>query len=324
MSSPMNGLRTYRPDLAHYVFPNENFRKQVQSWVDGIKSGNATRALMLTGTSGLGKTTLAKALAGELGVVDRDISQENSASSNTFHVARDLVERQFQTMPLSSPYRVFILDELHKLTEAAQEVFLTPLEENLPKTTIVMGCTSEPSLLKPAFRNRFYELKFDIYPEEMIVEILMGLPGVKHTPATLARIARVAGGVPRTAISIAEKNPDSPEMQEILSQEILTAEKFVVSLLKKDVPMLFVLAGMIKEENKRPFYEKVLRYLECIWALNRNLSIALSSSEKKFVTEWKERNVSWVYGEMVEQSQKPAGFLKAWVISGRLEAWANK
>lgn len=321
MSSQLNGLRTYRPDLAHYVFPNENFRKQVESWLAGVQSGNAARCLLLTGTSGLGKTTLALAAAGALGVESRAISQENCANTRTIDDARDLVEKRFTTMPLVGPYRVFILDELHKLTESAQEVFLTPLEE-LPKTTIVIGCTSQPDDLKPAFRNRFYELKFDIYPEEMIVEILSGLPGIKHSPGTLARIARVAGGVPRAAIALAEKNPETPEMQEILSQEILTVEKFLGALFEAKLPNLFVLSSLIKEENKRAFYEKLLRYLECLWATKNDLKVALSSSEREFLKQYATAVpvtlLSWLYTEMMEQSQKPAGFLKAWVIGGRL------
>ena len=319
MFSLLNGWRSYRPDLAHYIYPNETFRKQVDSWVAGVKTGNATRALLLTGGSGLGKTTLAQALAGELGVAARDLMQINGGANRTVADAESLLELFYQ-MPLSSPYRIFILDEVHKLTETAQEIFLTPLEE-LPKTTIVIGCTSQPTDLKPAFRNRFYELKFDLYSEEMILDILSGLPGTPHSPGILARIARVAGGVPRTAIALVEKNPDTPEMQDILSQEILTVERFMEALFSGDTQTLFVLSGLVKEENKRAFFDKLLRYLECIWALDRGLQVALSSGEREFIKKLLIRGpsfIAWLYNEMLEQSQKSVGFLKGWIMSGAL------
>ena len=275
-----NGLRTYRPDLEQYVFGSDRLRQNVKTWIEGVKKGKSSRALLLTGPTGLGKTTLALAACKELGADPRDISEINCANLRTLDDARSFLEG-LQIVPSFGDYRVLLLDEAHQMVPNAQQAFLTPLEKLSPNH-ILISCTSNPSQLLAAFKGRFYEIQLEEYSEDNIVDILSALP-VKVKPSLVSAIARVSGGNPRRAISLLEKNMVSETGEMELEQELLSVEGFVEAVIQKDPRKAFLHAALVKEDNRRMFFERSLKLLEGAWLISQELTPALSFKEKEFL-----------------------------------------
>lgn len=329
MNELSNGLRTHRPDLSHYVFATETIKNSVLSWVGGVKSGTVSRALLITGDSGLGKTTLAYALAGELGVDYKDIQEINCGNTRTLEDARELINR-LSMMPMNGPFRILLLDECHQLVANAQSAFLTPLEA-LPPTTLLIGCTSNPEILLYPFRSRFYEIKLGTYEESEIVDIISQLP-VELPPATMAQIAQYANGNARRAIDLVERNlsgvgEDREESlrNEALQKELQSVESFFEAMFSGDKNLMFLQSAYITNQNRQFFFDRLYRLLEGAWAILVGLKPALSSTDRGLVTKVLStkqgdkseiaRAVARIHHDLLNLQEKPPVYLKSWIMN---------
>src|SRR6185312_5748985 len=141
-----------RPSSLAEVIGHADVKKTLQV---KIASGNIPIAILLSGSPGVGKTTLAQIIArivqgDETG--EFDINTIAAADKNGVDDMRALAEGS-QSYPLSGRYRVNILDEAHKLTPAAQDVLLIPTE-NPASATIWIFSTTEPAKISAALRSR--------------------------------------------------------------------------------------------------------------------------------------------------------------------------
>lgn len=330
MNDLSNGLRTYRPDLSHYVFSNEVIRSSVLSWVEGVRSGSASRALLLTGDSGLGKTTLAYAVSKELGVDPKDISEINCGNTRTLDDARELINRM-SMMPMNGPFRVLLLDECHQLVANAQSAFLTPIE-GLPPTTLLIACTSNPELLLYPFRSRFYEIKLGAYGENEILDIITQLP-IEIPPSVQVQIAQFANGNARRAIDLVERNlagannEITETMAQELQKELQSVESFFEALLTNDKKLMFLQTAYITTQNKQFFFDRMYRLLEGTWSILSDLKPALSASDKSLVTKilssrsgdsaLNASSIAKIHWDLLSIQDKPPSYLKSWIMNRR-------
>src|SRR3989344_6121912 len=103
-----------------------------------IKNGKTAHAYLFCGSRGTGKTSVARILARELGVSEKDLYEMDAASRTGVDDIRELREG-VNTVPFESPYKFYIIDEAHMLSKSAWNAFLKTLEEPPAHVIFVMA-----------------------------------------------------------------------------------------------------------------------------------------------------------------------------------------
>jgi DNA polymerase III subunit gamma/tau len=135
--------RKYRPDS----FASVRGQEHIVSVLEGaITKKTIPHALLFSGGRGTGKTTLARIFAAAVGVSGVDVYEIDAASNRGIDDIRALREA-VHTMPYESPYKVYIIDEVHMLTKEAFNALLKTLEEPPAHVIFILATTEEAKLL---------------------------------------------------------------------------------------------------------------------------------------------------------------------------------
>jgi DNA polymerase-3 subunit gamma/tau len=110
-----------------------------------IKDKNISHAYLFSGGRGTGKTTIARIFAAEIGCMPADLYEIDGASNRTIEDVRDL-RSGVATMPFESPYKVYIIDEVHMLTKEAFNALLKTLEEPPAHVVFILATTDREKL----------------------------------------------------------------------------------------------------------------------------------------------------------------------------------
>ena len=139
----------YRPKtIEEYVFKDAAQQRQVQSW---IREGSIPH-LLLSGSAGIGKTTLAKVLLNELGIEDFDVLEINASRDNNVEVVREKITNFVQIIPFG-PFKVVLLDEADYLTINAQAILRGLMETYSSTARFILTC-NYPNKIIPALHSR--------------------------------------------------------------------------------------------------------------------------------------------------------------------------
>lgn len=212
--------RKYRPQTFEDVLGQDDLVRALKGAIAQKKIGHA---YLFSGGRGIGKTTLARIFAREIGTSEQDLIEIDAASNRGIDDIRTIRE-EVHTMPLSSPYKVYVVDEVHMLTTPAFNALLKTLEEP-PRHVIFILATTEPESLPDTIVSRCQTFSLARPSTTLLrdmVEHVARKEGRTIDRAGAERIALLADGAFRDAHGILQKILGSTEEKSIAVEDIET------------------------------------------------------------------------------------------------------
>ncbi len=215
--------RRYRPDVFENVIGQDHI---VRTLKNQIASGQIGHAYIFTGTRGTGKTSVAKIFARAVNCLNPvdgspcgecacckelsrpnnfDIIEMDAASNNGVDDIRELIEK-INFAPSVGRFKVYIVDEVHMLSDKAFNALLKTLEEP-PAHVIFILATTEIHKIPATILSRCLRFDFRLVPAKQIAERIRFIfddIGVKYQPEAVELIASSGGGSVRDALSLAD------------------------------------------------------------------------------------------------------------------------
>lgn len=195
--------RVYRPETFDAVIGQTAITDALK---EQVASGTIAHAYLFAGSRGLGKTSIARILARELGTSEKDMYEIDAASHNSVDHIRALTEGVY-TMPFDSPYKVYLLDEAHMLSKSAWNALLKTLEEP-PAHVVFILATTELDRIPDTVESRCQTYTFkkpSSADSELLIKHVATAEKREIDPGATALIALLAEGSYRDTLSILGK-----------------------------------------------------------------------------------------------------------------------
>ncbi len=204
--------RKYRPQTFKDVVGQQAITNTL---LNAIENNHLAQALLFTGPRGVGKTTCARILAK---MINSDGSEQededfafnifelDAASNNSVDDIRNLTD-QVRIPPQVGKYKVYIIDEVHMLSQAAFNAFLKTLEEP-PKHCIFILATTEKHKIIPTILSRcqiFDFKRITVKDAKNYLKFIAEEQGIDAEDDALHIIAQKADGAMRDALSIFDR-----------------------------------------------------------------------------------------------------------------------
>ena len=204
----------YRPKTLDDFAGNRMLVDSLQSLLTK-DSVDIPHTYLFIGPRGCGKTTLARIFAMMLNCSGFDLKEQNAADFRGIDSSREIVRRMRLKSLDAKGNRGWIIDEVHKWTNDAQNAILKALEEP-PEHVFFFLCTTDPQKLLKTIRSRCIIYEVSTLSFKQIIKLLKEITNKekKHVPGeVLMQIAQDSQGHPREALTILEKVIDLPERQ---------------------------------------------------------------------------------------------------------------
>lgn len=188
----------YRPDKPEDILGNDLAIKSVQS-----ELANGHHVFMFTGNAGCGKTTMARAFAKQLGANELTIHELNSSENRGIDTVREIME-QIRYAPDGDSKVVYILDEYHQQTSAAQNAALKMLEE-CPEYCYFFICTTDPQKVINPIQTRCSRVELKPLDENTMFMLLRRIAhneGATINPDILHQVSKLSDGSSRKGLKI--------------------------------------------------------------------------------------------------------------------------
>lgn len=269
--------RKYRPNRFVDVVGQEHVSQTLKN---ALQNDHLAHAFLFCGPRGVGKTTCARILAKVLNCTNLTEEKEpcnecesctsfnknnsfnivelDAASNNSVEHIRALNE-QVRFQPQQGEYKVFIIDEVHMLSQAAFNAFLKTLEEP-PAHAIFILATTEKHKIIPTILSRCQIFDFKRIQIKRIVDHLQNIcsqEGIQAEEDALHIIAQKADGALRDALSIFDRivsySGDSIKYADVISNlNVLDHDyffKFVDAMLVEDMPQVLLLFNEVLDKG---------------------------------------------------------------------------
>lgn len=225
MSTFVVSARKYRPTRFEDVVGQEHVSGTLKN---ALQTDHLAHAFLFCGPRGVGKTTCARILAKVLNCqsptsdfepcnecesckafsknASFNITELDAASNNSVEHIRALIE-QVRFQPQQGKYKVFIIDEVHMLSQQAFNAFLKTLEEPPPYAIFILATTEKHKII-PTILSRCQIFDFRrIQVSDMVVHLfnICQQEGVDASPDALHIIGQKADGALRDALSIFDR-----------------------------------------------------------------------------------------------------------------------
>lgn len=265
--------REFRPKTFEDVVGQTHITKTL---INQIKNDTTTHAYLFTGPRGTGKTTCAKIFSkainclnpqngspcGEceicrgLNDVNTDILEIDAASNNRVDEIRELRER-IKYPPVIGRKKVYIIDEVHMLTESAFNALLKTLEEP-PRYVVFILATTEVHKLPATILSRCTRFDFRLLSiDELVGQLrkVFDARGIKYDDESLYMIAKQGEGSSRDTLSIADS---------VLaySDGVVNAQKTLEVLGLSDTEQISNIVKAIGEKDISKVFETIDNSLE--------------------------------------------------------------
>ena len=185
----------------------------VEILTNQINTNTIKHGYLFCGGAGTGKTTSARIFASMINKGSGEPIELDAASNNSVEDIRRITE-EAQTKSLDSEYKVFILDEVHSLSNQAWQAMLKTLEEP-PAKSIFILCTTNPEKIPATILSRVQRYNFQRISMDGVVNRLLhileqeelesGISDIDWDINAIHLIAKIADGGMRDAITLMDK-----------------------------------------------------------------------------------------------------------------------
>lgn len=268
--------RKYRPGTFKDVLGQEHI---VDVLEESLKQGNVSHSYLFSGTRGTGKTTLARILASSVGCTENDLYEIDAASNRGIDDIREIRDG-VTTLPFDSPYKVYIIDEVHMLTKEAFNALLKTLEEP-PSHVLFILATTEIEKLPETIVSRCQTFTFKKPSQAILKEMISNVAkkeGFTIESASAELMALLADGSFRDAHGVLQKIIFSSKDKKISVSEVekvtgapkgTLVNQFIESIQKKDLEKGLIAINSASEGgvDMKVFLKLVLHKLRSVLLL---------------------------------------------------------
>ncbi len=306
----------YRPQRFEDVVGQKSITQTLEN---AIAKDHLAQALLFCGPRGVGKTTCARILAKkindnyEAAAQDNDFSfnifELDAASNNSVEDIRNLID-QVRIPPQVGKYKVYIIDEVHMLSQAAFTAFLKTLEEP-PAHAIFILATTEKHKIIPTILSRcqiFDFKRIGVTDTKNYLQKIAKTKGIQAEEEALQLIAQKADGAMRDALSIFDRIVS-------FSNDTITAEHVSVNLSILDFDTYLQITKQLIEGDIRGVilsFDQVLSkgfdghqfivglasHFRDLWMCKHPDTVSLievgSSTQKKYLTQSEMADLSFL------------------------------
>ena len=275
--------REFRPQTFDEVVDQKHIVETLKNQVLTQKIGHA---YLFCGTRGTGKTSCAKIFARAVNCLDPkngspcgkceicksiqsngnlDIVEIDAASNNGVDQIRDLREK-VNFLPTVAKYKVYIIDEVHMLTENAFNALLKTLEEP-PEHVIFILATTEPEKIPATILSRCMRFDFKLIDTKSLTNHLKNIfdkIGIRYQESALDLIAKAGKGSVRDTLSIAE-------LCKSFAEKELTIENVAECLGYTDSQTINKIAKAIVQKNG----QVIIIEVEKLYQSGKNLAVLI-------------------------------------------------
>jgi len=267
--------RKHRPGSFKDVIGQDHIVKVLE---ESVKNNTFSHAYLFSGSRGIGKTSIARILAGEIGASVNDITEIDAASHRGIDDIRSLRD-SVSSLPMESPFKVYVIDEVHMLTKEAFNALLKTLEEP-PSHAIFILATTEFHKLPETIISRCQTFTFKKPTQKILKDVILSVSkkeGIKIDNEAAGLVALLAEGSFRDALGTLQKvaSASSGEVKAGVVESITGApssslvDNFIIAIKEKDEEKGLNVLNQVGEANMdmEIFLKRVLQRVRFILLL---------------------------------------------------------